>query len=113
MANWQIPSPSQEIVAGQANIEEAYHALALGDSEAAIVLGIIAQRGNLTLWEPLLEAVAQAPIKLMPDDVERQAYNALACAEQHHDIQDAVKAIILCTWLLKAFIGTPEQWAGT
>src|SRR5947209_1712510 len=41
----------QGIVDWQAQIEEAYHALALGDPEPAITTGIVAQQVNLTLWE--------------------------------------------------------------
>jgi tetratricopeptide (TPR) repeat protein len=104
-------SPSQEIVSEQAEIEAAYHALALGDPGPAIVLGIFAQGRNLTLWEPLLEAVAQAPVELMPDDVEYQAYDALVRAERHHAVQDVVKTIILYIWLLAATQGTPEEVA--
>jgi hypothetical protein len=58
----------------------------------------------------LLVAVAQAPIKLLPDNIEHQASNALARALQQHEVQDIVRSIILYTWLLTAFIGTPERW---
>jgi tetratricopeptide (TPR) repeat protein len=108
----QKPSLSQETVAEQAKIEEAYHALALGDPNPPIVLGVFAQGRNLTLWEPLLEAVTQAPVELMPDDVAYQAYDALVRAEQHHVVQDAVSAIVLYTWFLAASQETPEEIAG-
>ena len=88
-----------------------YHALALGDPNPAIALGVFAQRGNLTLWEPLLEAVAQAPVELISENAEQQAYDALVRAERHHDVQDVVRAIILCTWLLTAAQGILEKTA--
>jgi len=93
-------------------VEEAYHALALGDPGPAINLGVLAQRSRLALWEPLLEVVAQAPYELMPEDIEQQAYRALAQTEQQHDVQDAVTAIVLKVWLLSAFQETPEEAAG-
>jgi hypothetical protein len=74
----------------------------LGDPAPAVALCVVAQRGNLTLWELLLETVAQAPVELMPDDIEHQAYNALVRAERHQDVQDAVRDIVLYTWLLTA-----------
>ena len=45
----------------QAAVEEAYHALALGDPDLAIGRGIVAQQSHLPLWQPLVEAVTQAP----------------------------------------------------
>ncbi len=109
----QKPTPSQETVAEQAKIEEAYHALALGDQGPAIALGVFAQQSNLTLWELLLEAVAQAPTELMPDDVGHQAYDTLVRATRHHNVQDAVSTIILYTLLLSTSEGDPVNWAGT
>ncbi len=43
-------------------IERAYHQLALGDYEPVIQLATYAQQYEVDLWDPLLEAVAQAPI---------------------------------------------------
>ncbi|MFL5626819.1 MAG: hypothetical protein ACJ788_14640 [Ktedonobacteraceae bacterium] len=100
LANQQRGAQSQEAVLGHARIEEAYHALALGDPNPAITLGVFAQQHNLTLWEPLLEAIAQAPAELMPEDGEQQAYTALVQAQRHHNVQDAVSAIIFYAWLL-------------
>ncbi len=102
LVNQQRGAQSLEATMGQAQIEEVYHALALGDPNPAIALGVFAQRGNLTLWEPFLEAVAQAPFELISENAEQQAYDALVRAERHHDVQDVVRAIILCTWLLTA-----------
>lgn len=96
---------------GQVAIEEAYHTLALGDPAPAIALGILAQHVNLVAWEPLLEAVTQAPTELLPDNVEQQAYDALAQAERHHYVQDGVTAVVLYRWLLAAFQGVPEEAA--
>jgi len=94
---------------GQAMLEEAYHALALGDAEPAIELGIAAQRSNLALWPLLREAVAQAPVGLLPDETEQRAYEAVVRAERHHDVRDGVTAILLYTWLLTGVRGDPEE----
>jgi tetratricopeptide (TPR) repeat protein len=106
-------SPLQARVAdGQAQIEEVYHALALGDPLPAIVTGIVAQQGNLTLWEPLLEAVAQAPTECISrGEVEKQAYEALIQAERHGYVQDGITAIVLYRWLLRALQGAPQEAA--
>jgi tetratricopeptide (TPR) repeat protein len=95
----------------QVQLEETYHALALGDPAPAIRLGIAAQREVLLLWQPLLDAVAQAPTGLIPQDAERQAYSALLQAEQQRDVQDGVTAIVLYTWLLTAARGNAAQGA--
>jgi hypothetical protein len=95
----------------QARLEEAYHALALGDSEPAIHLGILAQQTLLPLWEPLVEVARQAPTHLLPITTQEQADEAAARAGRQHAGQDAVKAILLFTWLLSASPGDPEQVA--
>jgi tetratricopeptide (TPR) repeat protein len=86
----------------EAGIEAAYHALALGDADPAIRLGILAQRGRLFLWESLLEAVRQAPTDLLPEDSEAHAEKARARAEEQHELPDAATAVVLYTWLLNA-----------
>jgi hypothetical protein len=111
LVNQQRGAQSLEATMGQAQIEEVYHALALGDPNPAIALGVFAQRGNLTLWEPFLEAVAQAPVELISENAEQQAYDALVRAERHHNVQDVVRAIVLCTWLLTAAQGILEKTA--
>ncbi len=83
-----------------ARIEEAYHALALGDPDPAISVALFAQRARFALWEPLLDAIVQAPTALMPAHTSQQAAGALASAMQHHRTQDIVVAIVLFTWLL-------------
>ena len=95
----------------QAAVEEAYHALALGDPEPAIRLGILVQRINLETWELLLEAVAQAPTDLMSADIEQQAYTSLAQANQYHEVEDVVTALILYSWLLSASQSVPRKAA--
>ncbi len=95
----------------QAKIEETYHALALGDPEPAIEFGIVAQRTNVAVWEPLLETVAQASTELIPANVAEQADDAVVQAERHHDVQDGVAAIVLYTWLLTASQGNPQEAA--
>jgi tetratricopeptide (TPR) repeat protein len=107
----QKATPFQEAATGQAQIEEAYHVLALGDPNPAIAFGVFAQQRNLTLWEPLLEAVAQAPTELMPGDVGQQASNARGLATRHRNVEDAVKAVILYIWLLTASMSIPVESA--
>ena len=83
-----------------ASIEEAYHALALGNSEPAISLAHRIQREKLPLWESLLEAVEQAPTFLMPPDIGQRASVALSDVRRNHYIWDGITAVILYTWLL-------------
>ena len=107
LASQQASSVIQGVDVQQAPIEEAYHALALGDPKRAVELALVAQSRNLTLWEPLLEAVQQAPTELMPADAEQRAYAALVQAEQHHYARDAVTALVFYTWLLSASRESP------
>ena len=100
LANQHKETQSHKAALEQARIEEAYHALALGDPNPAIALGVDAQQHNLALWEPLLEAIVQAPAALIPEDAKQQAYASLVQAEQQHNVQDLVTAILLYTWLL-------------
>jgi hypothetical protein len=95
----------------QAELEEAYHALALGDVAPAVVLGVTAQQSNLTTWELLLAMIAESPIGRIPSDAEQQAYDALLKAERHHDVQDTVRAITLYEWLAVAFQDEPQKEA--
>ncbi len=110
LASTQPSSMQQGMGDWQVHLEEAYHALALGDPEPAIKLGIDAQHATLAVWEPLLEAVTQAPTAptaLMPANREKPAYDALVQAERHHYTQDGVTAIILYRWLLTASQSVP------
>src|SRR5579863_1292040 len=93
----------------QARLEDAYHALALGDAAPAVALGVTAQQTNLTTWELLLAVIAEAPVGRIPSDTEQQAYDALLRAERHHDMKDAVRAIILYEWLTVAFQDEPQE----
>jgi tetratricopeptide (TPR) repeat protein len=95
----------------EAGIEAAYHALALGDADPAIRLGILAQQSRLPLWEPLLEAVRQAPTDLLPSHIRERADAALDQAVQHHRMEDAATAVVLYTWLLSAARDAPEDRA--
>lgn len=95
----------------QAELEDAYHALALGDAAPAIALGITAQQTNLSTWELLLAMVAESPVGHIPSDTEQQAYDALLRAERYHDVQDTVRAIILYEWLVVAFQDEPQEEA--
>ncbi len=98
----QMQIAGQRRAEQQAQVEEAYHALALGDPELAVSLGIFAQREHLTTWEPLLEAIEQAPTGLISPGSEQWAYEALRLANQHHYISDCVTAIVLYESLLSA-----------
>ncbi|HEY7348596.1 MAG TPA: hypothetical protein VH599_09810 [Ktedonobacterales bacterium] len=84
----------------QAQIEAAHHALALGQPELAIALGLAAQQSQSAYWSPLLEAVSQAPGDLMAPETEQRASSAVNRARQNHEIQDTVTALILYRWLL-------------
>jgi hypothetical protein len=86
----------------QAQIEAAHHALALGQPDLAIALGLAAQQSQSAYWGPLLEAVEQAPGELMAPETEQRASSAVNRARQHHDIQDTVTALVLYRWLLTA-----------
>ena len=93
----------------QAQVEEAYHALALGDPQPAIETGITAQQSNLVAWEPLLEAVAQAPVEMMPANTHQRAYDALVLAERHRKARDGIEAVVLYTWLITACKGDQPE----
>ncbi len=97
----------------EAGIEAAYHALALGDADPAIHLGILAQQSRLplSLWEPLLETVRQAPTDLLPENSKARAKNTLARAQEQHEMQDAAAAVVLYTWLLSAAHDDREEGA--
>jgi hypothetical protein len=86
----------------QAQIEAAYHALALGQPDLAIALALAAQQSQSAYWEPLLESVSQAPGDLMALETEQRASSAVNRARQNHDIQDVVTALVLYRWLLNA-----------
>jgi ABC-type branched-subunit amino acid transport system substrate-binding protein len=88
-------------------LEHSYHALALGDYPPVIQLAVDAQHDEQDLWEELLRVIAQAPtVKLPHADVERQASEGLYQAQQHartaEAVPEAVRAIVLYTWLLAA-----------
>ena len=50
----------RKYISPREKIEEAYHALALGDYEPAVELAIFALKHDLSLWETLLDAIMQA-----------------------------------------------------
>ncbi len=91
----------------RAAVEEAYHALALGDPEPAITVGIRGQRSNLPLWDSLMEAVRQAPTEQLPSHIRGQTDAALTRVRQF-PLEDAVRTIVLDTWLLSAPGGDPK-----
>jgi hypothetical protein len=95
----------------QAQIEAAYHALALGQPDLAIALALAAQQSQSAYWGPLLEAVAQAPGDLMALETEQRASSAVNRARQHHDIQDVITALVLYHWLLNANTRNPLRIA--
>jgi hypothetical protein len=83
----------------RARVEEAYHALALGDPEPAIRLALAALNDDLDLWELLQEAVEQAPRGLIPEDTKQQAADALNRAVEYHDREENITAVVLYTWM--------------
>lgn len=95
-------TPTQRKGSEQARIEEAYHALALGDSEPALSLALAAQNDNTGIWELILEAVAQAPTELIPLDTMQRANEAAERVIKHREMRDGVVAIVLYRWLLTA-----------
>jgi hypothetical protein len=101
----------QKSIDWQAAVEEAYHALALGDPEPAIVLGILTQYTIPTAWELLMEAVEQAPTALMPSNIEHVASSALTQARKDHEVQANVIALVLYKWLLTTFESDKYQYA--
>jgi tetratricopeptide (TPR) repeat protein len=103
LANQQRSIQPLEVALGEAQIEEVYHALAMGDPEPAITLGVVAQRRNLSLWGKLLETIEQAPNELMPDDISEQAINALQFTVHHRDLEKTVKVIVLYILLLTSY----------
>jgi len=88
------------ITSEQAQIEAAYHALALGQPELAIALALAAQHSQIAYWSPLLETVSQAPSDLAPIGIDQRAYEAVNRARQHRDLHDTVTGLVLCRWLL-------------
>ncbi|HEY1352799.1 MAG TPA: hypothetical protein VGF67_24555 [Ktedonobacteraceae bacterium] len=84
----------------QARVEEAYHALALGDSGPAIEHLCTVLTGQDDAAQRLLEAVAQAPTEFAPVNLLQRASEALYQAKQHHRIRDIVTSLVLHTWLL-------------
>ncbi|MGB8346437.1 MAG: hypothetical protein WCD86_16245, partial [Ktedonobacteraceae bacterium] len=97
----------------QARIEAAYHALALGDLEPAIQVGIQAQRTNPARWEAVIEAVAQAPAspeRFLPT-IYQLAFQALEQAKRQQTTEWAVRASILYQWILSGVKKNPVQFA--
>ncbi len=85
----------------QAVLERGYHALALGNYQMVVQLAIDAQQHEPELWKGLLQVIAEAPTqKLLRYEVERQASEALYRIRQHATAAEAVRAIVLYTWLL-------------
>ncbi len=85
-----------------ARLEEAYHALALRNPQPAIDLAY-SEHQNFDIWEPLLSAVKQAPVSLMPQNIAQRAIDAQEQAlASNNDIQASVTSIILNEWLHSA-----------
>lgn len=85
----------------QARVEEAYHALALGDPGPAIEhLCIVLTSQDDSAQRLLLEAVAQAPTEFAPVNLLQRASEALYQAKQYHRIRDIVTSLVLHIWLL-------------
>jgi len=84
----------------QAQIEEAYHSLALGDPAPVIEYAIAAQHHNLAIWKPLLEAISQAPTRHLSEAIKQRASSAHMLAKQQKDLQNSITAIVLYIWML-------------
>ena len=95
----------------QAQIEEAYHALALGDPAPAIGLVLASQRNQFTSWNELMEAVSQAPTALIPPETEQQAAASLEAARQQLDMRQTAFSLILNRWLLSSSNVDPQKIA--
>ncbi|HZR39723.1 MAG TPA: ABC transporter substrate-binding protein [Ktedonobacteraceae bacterium] len=84
-------------------LERSYHDMALGNYQSVLQLASYAQQNDPVLWEHLLEVIAQAPTQKLPRaEIERLASEALYQARQHGTSAEAVRAIVLYTWLLVA-----------
>jgi ABC-type branched-subunit amino acid transport system substrate-binding protein len=85
---------------GQARVEAAYHALALGDAGPAIEHLCTVLTSQDDCAPRLLEAVAQAPTEFAPVNLLQRASEALYQAKQHRRMRDTVASLVLHTWLL-------------
>ncbi len=92
-------SPALAEKCRRARVEEAYHALALGDPEPAIAFALAVLNDDFDLWESLQEAMEQAPKALMPEDTKQRAEDALKRAMQNGDPRDNITALVLYTWM--------------
>ncbi|WP_220205755.1 ABC transporter substrate-binding protein [Reticulibacter mediterranei] len=81
-------------------VEEAYHALTLGDPEPAITYICTATEKKDERWRADLQAIVQASTKFMPQDSKRAAVNALFQAKLHQRLKDVVTALVLDSWFL-------------
>ncbi len=95
-------SPALVEMRNQARVEEAYHALALGDPEPAITLALTITNNDHDLWELLQEAVEQAPKGFVSADTKQQAADAVKRGDQRGDIT----ATILYAWMEGAALET-------
>ncbi len=95
-----VSASGEGITREQAQIEAAYHALALGQPELAIALAFAAQNSQIAYWSPLMETVALAPSDLAPIGIDQRAFEAVNRARQHRDLHDTVTGLVLCRWLL-------------
>ncbi len=108
-------SSSQEQIY-KASIEEAYHALALGELEPAIALLCYALTQKDTRWQDMLNTIIQAPTVCIPTEAEQQAAQALLAArngfaamEPQQQRREAVTALVLYSWLLTMPENSIEQ----
>jgi tetratricopeptide (TPR) repeat protein len=95
-----VPSPQARVMNRQAQVEEAYHKLALGDPQPVINLGIYAQQKNLPLWEQLIEIVTQIPWSLMVSDMPSKAALFALQGNSYKSLQEAVTIILMLAWSL-------------
>jgi ABC-type branched-subunit amino acid transport system substrate-binding protein len=84
-----------------AQIEEAYHALALGNTEPAIsYICSMLERGD-EKWSTALKTMTQAPTTHITQQTKKRASQALYQAKLRRQIKDAIEALLLYSWILE------------
>jgi ABC-type branched-subunit amino acid transport system substrate-binding protein len=81
-------------------IDEAYHALALGDAEPAVSYISFAITNNDTRWKLALETIVQAPMTRQLASLKQDPAFSLSHARVSQNVQDMVRALILRLSLL-------------
>lgn len=84
----------------KAQIEEAYHALALGDPDPTIsyLCSLLSEKSST--WKTTLESLVQAPTARLTKNIRLRATQALFQAKVHRRQRDIVTALVLYSWFL-------------